>query len=278
MTIESKPGPEHEPTSPWWLSGTAIEPAHHRLMQHSLAIPWHASTATQLSAPERAHLAETWLRRAAVEYFAISSFSEFATELVAAMAPADVLSLCLRIGIDEVRHAELCVRMAEIYSGVKHVPPFGRSLPAPSPPEPSVRPERHHALANAMVCVSETHSAAVLSATRNLTTDPTAHAVLSVMLADEVMHSQIGWSYLRHAIEAGGSSVIAETAAMVPAVLRELIADIEERPDIPIAEAVRAHGVMSRAEERTVVWTCVTDVLVPGFAALGIPISASVAH
>ena len=273
MTIESKPGPEHEPTSPWWLSGTAIEPAHHRLMQHSLAIPWHASTAMELSEPERAQLAETWLRRAAAEYFAVSRFSEFATELVAAMAPADVLSLCLRIGIDEVRHAELCARMAEIYSGVKHVPPFGRSLA-----EPSVRPERYHALANAMVCVSETHSAAVLSATRNLTTDPTAHAVLGVMLADEVMHSQIGWSYLRHAIDLGGPSVIAEAAAMVPAVLRGLIADIEQRPDLPVADAVRAHGVMSHAEERTVAWTCVTDVLVPGFAALGIPITASVAH
>lgn len=273
MTTESKPDPGHEPTSPWWLSGTPIEPAHHRLMQHSVAIPWHASTAMQLSEPERALLAETWLRRAAAEYFAISRFSEFATELVAAMAPADVLSLCLRIGIDEVRHAELCARMAEIYSGAKHVPPFGRSVP-----EPSLRPERHHALANAMVCVSETHAAAVLSATRNLTTDPTAHAVLTVMVADEVTHSQIGWSYLRYAIEAGGPSVIAAATAMVPAVLRGLMADIEQRPDIEIAEAVRAHGVMSRAEERTVVWTCVTNVLVPSFAALGIPISTSVAH
>jgi hypothetical protein len=128
-----------------------------------------------------------------------------------------------------------------------------------------------------MICVTETHSAAVLSATRNGTSDPTAHAVLSVMLADEVMHSQIGWSYLRHAIDAGGPSVIAAVAEMVPAVLRGLMADVEERPDLAITEAVRAHGVMSHAEERTVVWTCVTDMLVPGFAALGIPITSSVA-
>jgi hypothetical protein len=123
-----------------------------------------------------------------------------------------------------------------------------------------------------MICVTETHSAAVLAATRNVTTDPTAHAVLTVMMADEVSHSQIGWSYLRHAIGTGGPSVIAALAEMVPAVLRGLIADIEERPDVPIPEAVRAHGVMSHAEERTVVWTCVTDMLVPGFTALGIPI------
>lgn len=272
MTSESKPAPDHEPTCPWWLSGTPIESAHHRLMQHSIAIPWHASTAGQLSEPERAQLAETWLRRAAAEYFAVSRFSEFATELVAAMAPADVLSLGLRIGIDEVRHAELCARMAEIYSRVKHVPPFGASIP-----EASVRPERHDAVVNAMICVTETHSAAVLSATRNGTTDPTAHAVLSVMLADEVMHAQIGWSYLRHAIGASGPSVIAAIAEMVPAVLRGLIADIEQRPELPITEGVRAHGVMSHAEECKVVWTCVTDLLVPGFAALGIPISTSVA-
>jgi hypothetical protein len=267
MTTESTPAPDHEPTSPWWLSGTPIASAHHRLMQHSIAVPWHASTAAQLSEPERAQLAETWLRRAAAEYFAISRFSEFATELVAAMAPADVLSLGLRIGIDEVRHAELCARMAELYSGVKHVPPFGRPVPESSAP-----PERHGALANALICVTETHSAAVLAATRNATTDPTAHAVLSVMVADEVTHSQIGWSYLRHAIDAGGPSVIAAVAEMVPAVLRGLIADIEERPDIPIPDAVRAHGVMSHAEDCKVAWNCVTQMLVPGFAALGIPI------
>jgi hypothetical protein len=273
MTTASTPDPGHEPTSPWWLSGTPIEPAHHHLMQHSIAVPWHASTAAQLSPPERALLAETWLRRAAAEYFAVSRFAEFAIELVAAMAPADILSLCLRVGVDEVRHAELCARMAELYSGAEPVPPFGRSAA-----ESDARPERHHALANALVCVSETHSAALLSAIRNTTTDPAAHAVLSVMHADEVLHSQIGWSYLGYSIRSGGPSVIAEAAAMVPAVLRGLITEIEQRPEIAITDAVRAHGVISRAEERAVVWACATEVLVPGFAALGIPIGASVAR
>src|SRR5436305_1184959 len=81
------------------------------------------SNAESLTAAERARLAGTWMRRAEAEYLAVSTFSVLAIDLVAAMAPADVLSLCLRAGIDEVRHAELCIRMAEIYSGERKLPP-----------------------------------------------------------------------------------------------------------------------------------------------------------
>ena len=107
---------DYEPTSPWWLSGTPLEAEHHRLMRRrSLPIPWGATTAAELDTPERARLAATWTRRSEAEYLAISTFSVLAIDLVAAMAPADVLSLCLRAGIDEIRHAEMCLRMVEIY-------------------------------------------------------------------------------------------------------------------------------------------------------------------
>jgi hypothetical protein len=52
-----------------------------------------------------------------------------AIDLVAAMAPADVLSLCLRAGIDEVRHAEMCLRMVEIHWGEAAAVPAMSSLP-----------------------------------------------------------------------------------------------------------------------------------------------------
>ena len=116
---------------------------------------------------ERARLAATWVRRAAAEYLAVSTFSVLAIDLVAAMAPADVLSLCLRAGIDEVRHAEMCLRMVEIYSGERELPPPGMSR---LPDEPG-RPKLHQALANTMLvsCVSETYATTVLTATRDLT-------------------------------------------------------------------------------------------------------------
>jgi hypothetical protein len=263
---------EYEPTSPWWLSGTPLEAEHHRLMRRrSTAIPWAASTAGSLTTPERARLAATWMRRAEAEYLAVSTFSVLAIDLVAAMAPADVLSLCLRAGIDEVRHAEMCVRMAEIYSGDKNLPPPGMSA-LPDDPE---RPKLHQALANTMLvsCVSETYATTVLSATRDLTEDPTAQAVLTAIYSDEVMHARLGWSYLRHAIGVGGQGVIDAAAQMLPRALRGVANVVErERPVGEVTDAVRKHGLMTPAEERVIFSTCVRDVLVPGFQALGIPV------
>src|SRR5439155_24209607 len=125
--LPSDPGRADEsygPTSRWWVSGTPLEAEHHRLMRRrATPIPWAASTAASLTDAERARLTGTWMRRAEAEYLAVSTFSVLAIDLVAAMAPADVISLCLRAGIDEVRHTELCLRMAQIYSGEQKLPP-----------------------------------------------------------------------------------------------------------------------------------------------------------
>ena len=266
---------QYEPTSPWWLSGTPLEAEHHRLMRRrTVAIPWAASTAAQLGEAERARLAATWMRRSEAEYLAVSTFSVLAIDLVAARAPADVLSLCLRAGIDEVRHAEMCLRMAQIYSGKQHLPPPGMS----SLPDDPARPKLHQALANTLLvsCVSETYATTVLSATRDLTEDPTALAVLTSIYSDEVMHARLGWSYMRHAIEVGGQGVIDAAAAMIPRALRGVANVVErERPIGEVTDAVRAHGLMTPAEERVIYATCVREVLVPGFEALGIPVGSA---
>jgi hypothetical protein len=266
---------DYEPTSPWWLSGTPLEPEHHRLMRRrSVPIPWAETTAADLTDAERARLAATWLRRSEAEYLAVSTFSVLAIDLTAAMAPADVLSLCLRAAIDEVRHAEMCLRMAEIYSGAQHLPKPAMSA---LPDDPG-RPKLHQALANTMLvsCVSETYATTVLTATRELTTDPVAHAVLTSIYSDEVMHARLGWSYLRYAIEVGGQGVIDAAAGMLPRALRGVANVVErERPVGEVTPAVRAHGLMTPAEERVIYATCVRDVLVPGFTALGIPVGSA---
>jgi len=266
----------YEPTSPWWLSGTPLEAEHHRLMRRRpVPIPWAESTASALTAPERARLAGTWMRRSEAEYLAITTFSVLAIDLVAARAPADVISLCLRAGIDEVRHAEMCIRMAEIYGGERLLPPPGMS----SLPDDPARDKLHQALANTMLvsCVSETYATTVLSATRDLTTDPTAQAVLTSIYSDEVMHARLGWSYLRYAIDVGGRGVIDAAAAMLPIALRGVANVVEaERPAGEVTDGVRAHGLMTPAEERVIFSSCVREVLIPGFEALGIPVGSAV--
>jgi len=268
----------YEPSSPWWLSGTPLEAEHHRLMRRrSVPIPWEQTTATALTGAERARLASTWTRRSEAEYLAISTFSVLAIDLVAAMAPADVISLCLRAGIDEIRHAELCLRMIEIYSPPGTVKPMPKPAMSSLPDDPT-RPKLHQALANTMLvsCVSETYATTVLSATRDLTTDPTALAVLTSIYSDEVMHARLGWSYLRYAIEIGGDGVIEAAAQMLPRALRGVANVVErERPEGAVTEAVRGHGLMTPQEERVIYSSCVSEVLVPGFQALGIPVGTA---
>jgi hypothetical protein len=265
-----------DPVSEWWLSGTPLEAEHQRLMRRrNVPIPWEESTAAQLSPAERQRLAETWTRRSAAEYLAVSTFAVLAIDLVAAGAPADVLSLCMRAGIDEVRHAELCLRMIEIYGGKRVMPPPGMS----SLPDDPERPKLHQALANTMLvsCVSETYATTVLTATRDLTKDPVAHAVLTSIYSDEVMHARLGWSYLRYGIERGGQGAIDAAAAMVPIALRGVANVVErERPVGEVTELVRGHGLMTPAEERVIYSSCVREVLVPGFEALGIPCGSAV--
>jgi hypothetical protein len=262
---------ELEPVSPWWLSGTPLEVEHHRLMRRrQQPIPWGETTAAALPKPERARLAETWKRRAAAEYLAVSTFSVLAIDMVAAGAPADVLSHCVRSQLDEIRHAELAIRMVEIYGGKRIQPPSGMS----NLPDKPGTDKLHQAAANTLLvsCVSETYATTVLTATRDLTTDPVALAVLTSIYSDEVMHARLGWSYVRYAIDQGGQGVIDAAAAMVPRALRGVANVIErERPIGEVTEAVRAHGLMTPAEERVIYSRCVREVLVPGFEALGIP-------
>jgi len=263
------------PVSSWWLSGTPLEAEHQRLMRRrQLEIPWHASGAAALTPEERQRLGETWTRRTAAEYLAVSTFAVLAIDLVAAAAPADVLSLCLRAGIDEVRHAELCLRMVEIYTGKQILPPPGMS----SLPDDPKRPKLHQALANTMLvaCVSETYATTVLSATRDLTTDVCAQEVLTSIYSDEVMHARLGWSYLRYALDRGGAGALAAAAAMVPIALRGVATVVERERPAAITDAVRGHGLMTPAEERQVFSACVREVLVPGFEALGIACGAAV--
>jgi hypothetical protein len=261
----------HEPISPWWLSGTPLEAEHVRLMRRRAApIPWDAGGAADLTGAERARLGATWLRRAEAEYLAVSTFAVLAIDLVGALAPADVLSLALRAGIDEVRHAELCLRMVERYTGERRAPPAAMSYL----PDDELTDADDQALANTLLvsCVSETYATQVLAATRDLTTDPTAHAVLTAIYADEIQHARLGWAYLRHQIDRRGAAAIDAAARMIPIAVRGVANVVErERPDGEVTAAVRGHGLMTPGEERRIFGACVREVLIPGFTELGIP-------
>lgn len=265
----ARPAP---PTTPWWLSGTPLGAEHQKLMQkRHPPVPWEASTAASLTPAQRERAARTWRTRAEAEYLAVSTFSILSIDLCAAGAPADVLSAVHWAAIDEIRHAELCARLTSIYSGREELPPAGMS----SLPDEPARPARDQALANALLvsAVAETYATVVVAAIRDEATDPAVKAVLSIIYGDEIMHARIGWSYLAHRVREGGRAAIDAAAAMVPIAVRGA-ANVVETPRSaePLEPELRAHGLMTAAEERLLFSKSVREVLAPGFLALGIPV------
>ena len=262
---------DDSPIAPWWLSGTPLEAEHKRLMKgRHKPIPWAQSTAASLDAETRALLADTWRRRARAEYLAISTFSVLSMDLCAAGAPADVLSLVHRSAIDEVRHAELCVRLCAIYSGREELPPGGMS----DLPDDPTRPKREQAVANALLvsCVAETVATVVLATLRQDVTDPVVKAVLSVIYADEVTHARLGWSYLAYNLRTGGDRFKDVAAQMIPIAVRGAANVVDApKPEDPTSPLLRSHGFVTPSEEREVFARTVREVLAPGFEALGIP-------
>lgn len=259
-------------SSPWWLSGTPLEAEHARLMQRrNVDIPWDQCRVHELTADERARLGKTWMTRSQAEYLAISTFAILSVDLTAAGAPADMLSLCHRAAIDEVRHAELCIRAASLYTGKQELPIPGMS----NLPNDTTVPKLHQALANTLLvsCISETYATTILAETRDRTTDPCIREVLTAIYSDEIMHARMGWAYLRYCLELDQEGITAAASEMIRIGV-EGVARVVETPrrNDAMSDAMRAHGTMLPAEERVIFAQCIDEVIAPGFEALGVPV------
>lgn len=258
--------------SPWWLSGTPLEAEHARLMQRrNVDIPWDQCRVDDLTDDERARLGRTWMTRSQAEYLAISTFAILSVDLTAAGAPADMLSLCHRAAIDEVRHAELCIRAASLYTGKQELPVPGMS----NLPNDAKKPKLHQALANTLLvsCISETYATTILAETRDRTTDPCIHEVLTAIYSDEIMHARMGWAYLRYCLDKDPDGVRQAAAEMIQIGVAGVARVVETpRRNDPMSDAMRAHGTMLPAEERIIFAKCIDEVIAPGFEAMDVPI------
>ena len=129
------------------------------------------------------------------EWMAVDLFARLTAALTLANAPIDLVSAAAKIPSDEVRHADLALRMAA-------------ALIEEDVQQPAIDAERHVYLAAPlsledldyamleMPAIGETLACALLSASRDGAKDPVARAVFSSLLRDEVHHARLGWYYL----------------------------------------------------------------------------------
>ena len=261
-----------------WISETPLRSEYARLMRgFHRPIPWEESHASKLPADVRAELARIWSERIPTEYRSITGFSTFSFDLIAAGAPVDLVAVCHRVCIDELRHTELAVKMVETYGGTRpDLPREISSLPADSTLTAVGQAARS---AISLSCLGETFACTELSMLRDRAVDPVVKGVLTIFLADEIMHARIGWAYLAHALKTATAEIKESVAVAVPSYVAGIGANLFGTPDQPAAvevtnddERLFAHGVCSMQEEQSLYTAFIPQVFLPGLRAVGVPV------
>jgi hypothetical protein len=266
-----------------WISETPLRTEYARLMRgFHRPIPWQESHAPRLPPDLRAELARIWGERIPTEYRSITGFSTLSFDFIAAGAPVDLVAVCHRVCIDELRHTELAVRMVDVYGG--HRPPLPRDIASLPADESLTAVAQACRSAILLSCLGETFACTELTMLRERAVDPVVRGVLTVFLADEIVHARVGWAYLAHAFRSAEDATRVSVAAAIPDYIAgigrnlfgtaELAAAVDVTNDDP---RLGAHGVCSMREEQELYRAFVPDVFLPGLLACGVPVDRAAA-
>ena len=266
-----------------WISETPLRAEYARLMRgFHRPIPWEESHAPRLEPGLRAELARIWGERIPTEYRSITGFSTLSFDFIAAGAPVDLVAVCHRVCIDELRHTELAVKMVETYGG--HLPPLPREISSMPADESLTAVAQACRSAILLSCLGETFACTELAMLRDRAVDPVVHGVLTVFLADEIVHARVGWAYLAHALKTADERTKREVAEAIPGYIAGIAANLFGTADKPAVIDVTnddprlgEHGVCSMREEQELYRAFVPDVFLPGLRAVGVPVDTSAA-
>ena len=232
----------------------------------SRPLPERDDAIERLRADEREALVDIWLGRAATERRVADSFVVIRDALRALGVSGDALRLAERASDDELRHAEICRYVASRFNGAELPPPA--ELPLVVPRLEGATPELRHTLHVVGQCsLNETTASAFLEACLLAARAELAQAALRELLSDEIDHARIGWIHL--------ASVRAEVRARVGRLLLPMAqANLKMWRSYPRAygesETLAAHGAPSASVIEDALVGAMRDLVIPGFAMLGI--------
>jgi hypothetical protein len=212
-----------------------------------------------LSPAERERAAQAWTRAGLAEHASVASFNRFVMELMSLGAPPHLLMESLRAAGDEVIHARDCFSVASALSG-QDVGPGG--LPTNGVlDDPSLEGILTRLLAEG--CVEETVSTSLAALRLAYAEDPAIRSTLERIVSDETRHAALAWRSARW--------ILSTHPELVPLARRVLAEAVEQEgpsdgPDV--SPALRAHGVLSRAERCRERARTLREVVTPAIEAL----------
>jgi hypothetical protein len=205
------------------------------------------------------------------EWMAVDLFARLTTALTLAGAPVDLVAAAAKIPSDEVRHADLALRMAA-------------TLTDEEVWAPPVEQDRHASLAAPMSledldcamlelpAIGETLACALLSASRDGARDRVARALFSVLLRDEVHHARLGWYYLawrKDMWTAAERQRVADRAGNFVAHVEVMFGRGRDAPR-GARTAARALGVLDTPVQRAAIRAIMEQEILPGLDGLGL--------
>jgi hypothetical protein len=150
--------------------------------------------AADLSPAERSAIGAMWDFRARAEHGTAAHYEDLGRRLRAAGAAATMIERVTAAHADELRHQELCTRMAERW-GHPSSPLAPAKLQRIAPHDLDGGARLAYEMV-ALFCVSESINATLLLRSWQKAEHAETRAILHELLADEVRHSQIGWAYV----------------------------------------------------------------------------------
>lgn len=204
------------------------------------------------------------------EFMAVDVFAKLAAALTLAGAPIDVIAAATRVQTDEIRHADLALRMASAMAGEP------ATLPIPKGRYDALAtPLDERRLDAAMIeipAIGETLACGLLAASRDQAADPIVRALFSALLEDEVHHARLGWYWLSFRAERWTTAERQAAADHAGAFVADIEPMFQRGRDAPAGakKAARALGVLDTAAQRAAIMQAMEDEILPGLDGLGL--------
>jgi len=216
----------------------------------------------------RRKVAAIWAMRAGLELAVSAGYAIIIRELLETGAAQPVLETCCDAVRDEVAHAQLCLDLAQRIDGEARPFPAPASLHVPT--YPGVRPGALQTALHlvAMSCLNETIACVRLLEAIQLTRSSSAERALRRILSDEIVHARAGYAHLASSyVDSEMKLAIREH---LPTLIQASITSlIDENSTIP-TEEFSAFGLPSVAIARAHADKAIREIVMPGFAQLGI--------
>lgn len=227
---------------------------------------------------------ERWGSQLRAEHRSAFVFSALAGQMAEAGDPVDLVAVTLRMAQDELRHTHTCAEVVRALGGEPTLPVLER---VPSLAVHAGESPRQRALRNVLLttCISEMQAVAAFVASLDAMNDDYLRARTREVLADEVLHGELGFAYLEAAQpwlreDARERDAVARylrfafawaERELVPAAAPAAAPDAPRRSEPTAADV--ALGALPTDVARELYARTMADAVVPALEALGIAAS-----